>query len=52
MGALRASLNQSLLDGETKNAQARRKQKGKKKRNTEFEPKEEFDPADESLGLK
>ena len=50
MGALRASPNQSLLAGETKNAQTRRKQKGKEKRNIEFEPKEEFDPADEALG--
>ena len=29
MGALKASPNESLLDGETKNSQSRRKQKGK-----------------------
>ena len=52
MGSLRASTNQALLAGETKNAQARRKQKGKEKRNTEFEPKEEFDPLDEVSGSK
>ena len=48
MGALKASPNQSLLAGETNNVQARRKQKGKEKRNTEFKPKDEFDPSDES----
>ena len=42
MGALIASLNKSFLVGEKKNAQARRKKKGKEKRNTEFEPKEDF----------
>ena len=50
MGDLKASTNQALLDGETKNVQERRKQKGKEKRNTEFEPKDEFDTADEDLG--
>ena len=50
MGALRASPNQALLVGETMNMQARRKKKGKEKRNTEFEDKDEFDPSDESLG--
>ena len=48
MGDLRASPNQALLADETKNAQARRKHKCKEKRNTEFEPKEEFDPTDEA----
>ena len=48
MGALRASPNQALLAGETRNAQSRRKQKGKEKRNTEFEPKYEFDPSDDA----
>ena len=48
MGALRASPNQSLLDGEARNPQERRKQKGKEKRNTEFEPKEQFDLPDEA----
>ena len=50
MGAFRASPNQALLVGETRNVQARRKQKGKEKRNTKFEPKDEFDPLDEALG--
>ena len=48
MGSLRASLNKYLLDGYTKNAQERRKQKGKDKRNTVFESKEEFDLTDEA----
>ena len=48
MGSLIASTNIALLVGETKNAQERRNQKGKEKRNTEFEPKEEFDPIDEA----
>ena len=52
MGALGASPNQALLVGETKNAQIRRKHKGKEKRNTEFEPKEEFDPSDEASSSK
>ena len=52
MGSLKSSPNQALLVGETKNAQARRKQKGKEKRNTEFEYKDEFDPVDETLGYK
>ena len=51
MGSLRASPNQALLDGETKNMQAlRRKQKGKEKKNIEFEPEDEFDPSDEVSG--
>ena len=52
MGALNASKNQYLLVGETKNAQARRKHKRKDKRNTEFKPKEEFDPTDEASDSK
>ena len=52
MGALRASPNQALLAGETRNAQARRKQKGKEKINTEFEPKYEFDPTLEASGFR
>ena len=51
MGALRASPNQSLFAGETKNAQTRRKQKGKEKRNSGFELKEDFDPRDEASGF-
>ena len=50
MGALRASLNQAILAGETRNMQERRKHKSKEKRNTEFEPKDEFDPSDEASG--
>ena len=50
MGALGASPNQYLLDGETRNARAIRKHKGKDKINIEFEHKDEFDPLDEALG--
>ena len=47
------SLSKSRFIGcETKNAQERRKKKGKDKRNTEFEPKEEFYPSDEASGSK
>ena len=52
MGALIASPNQYLLAGETNNVQARRKQKGKEKRNIEFKPNQEFDPVDEASGSK
>ena len=52
MGSLRATIKQALLDGETKNAQARRNQKAQDKRNTDFEPKEEFDPSHEASGSK
>ena len=38
------------IGGETKNVQARRKQKGKEKRNIEFKPKEAFDPANGASG--
>ena len=50
MGALKASPNQALLVGETNNVQAMRKQKGKEKRNIDFEPKEDFNPVDEASG--
>ena len=50
MGALIASPNQALLASETRNAQERRKEKGKVKRNIEFEPKYDFDPAYEASG--
>ena len=50
MGALRASTNQALLAWETKNVQARRKQKCKEKKNIEFEPKKQFDPTYEASG--
>ena len=46
MEAIRASTNQALLVGETINAQSRRNHKGKEKRNTKVEPKEELDLAD------
>ena len=52
MGSLKASPNQALLAGETRNAQLIRKQKGKEMKNTEFEHKDEFDPSDESSGSK
>ena len=52
MGVLRASKYQGLLAGETKNAQIEGKHKGKEKNNTEFKPKDEFDPSDESSGSK
>ena len=48
MWSLRASPNQALLDGETKNVEARRKKKGKEKRNTECKPKEDYDQANEA----
>ena len=48
MGALRASPNKALLACETRNVQGIRKQKGKDKINTDFEPKYEFDPTLES----
>ena len=48
MGSIRASPNQALLASETRNAQARRKHKGKEKINIEFEPKDEFDPSYEA----
>ena len=50
MGALRASPNQTLLAGETKNAQSRRKKKGKENNNTKFELEQEFDPTYEASG--
>ena len=49
MGSLIASSNQSLLASETRNVQARRKHKGKEKRNTEFELKDALDPSLEAL---
>ena len=52
MGVLKTSKNQVLLAGETKNAQEKGKWKGKEKRYTKFEPKEEFDPLDRALGSK
>ena len=52
MGSIRASPNQALLDGETRNVQAIRKQKSKEKRNTEFKPKDEFDPSNEASGYR
>ena len=52
MRALRASPNEALLAGETRNVQARRNWEGKENKNTEFEPKYEFDPSYEALGSK
>ena len=52
MGALSASKNKSLLARETKNAQERRKPKGRDKRNTEFELEDELYPSNESSGSK
>ena len=52
MVSLIATIKQTLLDGETKNAQARGNQKGNDKRNTEFKPKEVFDPSHEASGSK
>ena len=45
MGALKASKNQALLDGETKNAQEKGKQKGKEKKKSDFKPKEKKNPS-------
>ena len=52
MGSLIASKNQSLLVGETKNAQAKGKQRGKEKKNTDTMPKEKENPLEGSLGSK
>ena len=46
MGSLKASKNQALLARESKNLNAKGKQKGKDKKNSEFKPKEELDPSD------
>ena len=40
MGALKASNNQYLLTGETKNAQEKGKHKGKEKKNIDYNTKE------------
>ena len=40
LGALKAPKNQTLLAGETKNAQENGKQRGKEKKNTNINPKE------------
>ena len=50
MGALKSSKNQSLLDGETNNAQDKGKQKGKEKKNTETKPKEKKNHLDGAYG--
>ena len=52
MGSLKTSKNQAVLAKETVNAQEKRKQKGKDKRDTEFKPKEEIDPSDGILDSK
>ena len=52
MGPLKASKNKALLDGDTKNVQAKGKLKGKDKKNYDIKPKEEFDPLDGASGSK
>ena len=52
MEALKSSKNQALLDGETKNAQAKGRQKGKYKKNTETKPKEKRNPSYGASGSK
>ena len=50
MGDLKSSKKQSLLDGETKNAQAKGKQKIKEKKNTNIKPKEKYNPSEGGPG--
>ena len=45
MGSLNASKKQTLLDGETKNALAKAENKGKEKKNIDFNPKEKQNPS-------
>ena len=52
MGALKASKNQALLDGDTKNAQYKGRQNWKDKKNTEIKPKEKQNPSDWASGSK
>ena len=51
MWSLKASKNQARLAGETKNAQEKRKQKGKEKKNTYFNPKEKHNPSKGAFGF-
>ena len=52
MGDLKASKDLALMVGETKNAQAKGRQKGKYKKNTETKPKEKQIPLDGAYGSK
>ena len=52
MGSLKASKNQALLDGERKNAQAKGKQKGKDKNNSDIKPKEKWNLLEGASGYK
>ena len=52
MGDLKASNNQALLTEETKNAQAKGKQKGKEKKNIDFKPKDKNKPSKGASGSK
>ena len=52
MGALKASNNQSLLDGKTNNAQAKGKKKGKENTNNDFNPKDKKNPSEGASGSK
>ena len=52
MGALKASKNQALLARETKNAQAKERQKGTNKKNIETKPKEKQNPSNGASGSK
>ena len=50
MGVVKASKNQALLVGETKNVKAKGKQKGKEKRSTNFKLKHKHNPSEGSAG--
>ena len=52
MGDLKASNNQALLTEETKNAQAKGKQKGKEKKNIDFKPKDKQNPSEGAFDSK
>ena len=52
MGDLKALKNQALLDGETKNAQEKGKQKGNEKKSIDFNPKEKQNPSKGAFGSK
>ena len=50
MGSIKTSKGISLLVWESKNAQTKVGQKRKEKKNTDFKPKEDFDPSNGALG--
>ena len=52
MGTLKASKNQDLLGGDTKNAQAKGNHKGKEKKNTNFKHKDKKNPSEWASGSK